>query len=193
MGYTKLFSEIIGSTIWREPDHVRLVWITMLACRDSHHTVQVSIPGLADFARVSLEKCEDALERLSSPDPYSRTTDHEGRRIEKCEGGWYILNAEKYRKKMNLDERREYKKLKQQEYRARDKGVDNPVDGSGHSGTTVTQKEKEKEEEKDLSPSLVLNLLGERHRASAAHASRVIGNCQKSGGSGPSRRVMPTP
>lgn len=151
MGYTKLFSEIIGSTVWREPDHVRLVWITMLACRDAQDTVQASIPGLADFARVPLDKCEDALARLSSPDPYSRTTTHEGRRIEKCDGGWRILNAEKYRKKMSLDERREYKRLKAREYRANAKNVDKNVDNSGQTGTIVTQKEEEEEKEEKKS------------------------------------------
>ncbi len=148
MGYTKLFSELIGSTIWREPDHVRLVWITMLACRDAKDTVQASIPGLADFARVPIDKCEDALAKLSAPDPYSRTTAHEGRRIEKCEGGWFILNAEKYRKKMNADERREYKRLKAREYRARNKSVEK----RGQTGTeidnvdTVRERVKERED-----------------------------------------------
>ena len=121
VGYTKLFSEIIASTVWREPDHVRLVWITMLALKDRWHIVSASIPGLADFAKVGLEQCEEALEVLSSPDTYSRTKENEGRRIKRVEGGWLILNGEKYRNKMSLDERREYQRIKQSEYRKKDK------------------------------------------------------------------------
>lgn len=121
MGYTKLFSEILLSTVWREPNHVRIVWITMLALRDKYHTVQASIPGLADAAKVTLDECKDALEHLSSPDPYSRSKESEGRRIEPCEGGWYIINAEKYRNKMTLDERNEYQRIKQREYRKKKK------------------------------------------------------------------------
>ena len=49
-GYSKLFSEICDSTIWREPDHVRIVWITMLAKANKHGEVMASIPGLADAA-----------------------------------------------------------------------------------------------------------------------------------------------
>jgi len=123
MGYTKLFTEIIMSTIWREPDHVRLLWITMLALKDRWHIVNASLPGLADSARITIPQCQKALEVLASPDPHSRTKDHEGRRIEECDGGWVILNGEKYRNKMSLDERREYQRIKQQEYRDRQKNV----------------------------------------------------------------------
>ena len=110
MGYTKLFSEIIGSTVWRQPEHIRLVWVTMLALKDERHQVRCSIPGLADFARVPIDKCQDALKVLSSPDHYSRTKDHEGRRIEECDGGWFILNGEKFRRLMSEEDRKEYQK-----------------------------------------------------------------------------------
>ncbi len=123
MGYTKLFTEIIMSTVWREPNHVRLLWITMLAMKDRWHVVNASLPGLADSARITMDECVEALGVLSSPDKYSRTVEHEGRRIEACDGGWIILNGEKYRNKMSLDERREYQRIKQAEYRARKKSV----------------------------------------------------------------------
>jgi len=96
-GFTKLDAGLIHSTVWREADHVRLVWITMLAMCDKDGFVQASIPGLADASRVDLPRCEDALKVLQSPDEYSRTSDNEGRRIEKVDGGWYVLNYPKYR------------------------------------------------------------------------------------------------
>lgn len=116
-GYTKLFNSILASTIWREDDKTRLVWITLLAMADKNGVAEGSIPGLADLARVSIEDCKDALSKLMSPDEYSRTTDNEGRRIKPVEGGWAILNHAKYRAKMSTDERREYNRLKQQEFR----------------------------------------------------------------------------
>jgi hypothetical protein len=45
--FTKLFSSITESTVWDEPDRVRLVWITMLAMADKHGRVWASVPGLA--------------------------------------------------------------------------------------------------------------------------------------------------
>ena len=107
-GYTKLFSSIVASTIWREPDHVRLVWITMLAVSDPWGHVRASVPGLADLARVSIEHCEQAIATLSGPDKYSRTKDHDGRRIQEEDGGFFILNFVKHRDAGSDGHRREY-------------------------------------------------------------------------------------
>src|SRR3990167_10772082 len=121
-GYTKLFNSILASTIWRAPDKTRIVWITMLAMANKDGVVEVSIPGLADFARVSLKDCEAALDDLSSPEPYSRSSENDGRRIAVIEGvGWQLLNHGKYRAKMSDDERREYNRMKQAEWRAAQK------------------------------------------------------------------------
>lgn len=130
MGYTKLFSEIVMSTIWREPDHVRLLWITMLALKDQFQTVNASLPSLADAARITLKDCEKAITVLESPDKYSRSSEFEGRRIQPCDGGWLILNGEKYQQKLSKEERREYKTMKQREYRSRGQELTN-VDKSG--------------------------------------------------------------
>ena len=79
MGYTKLFGSIVASTIWREDDKTRLVWITMLAMKNERHMVEASIPGLADMARVSMAECQKALEKLSSRDKWSRNKEFDGR------------------------------------------------------------------------------------------------------------------
>lgn len=93
----------------------------MLALKNERHIVEASLPGLADMARVTLGECEKAIEKLESPDKWSRNQEHEGRRIEKCQGGWLILNGEYYRKQMSADDRREYQRAYQQEYRKRKK------------------------------------------------------------------------
>ena len=121
MGYVKLFTSIIHSTIWREPDHVRIVWVTMLAMSDQYGIVECSVPGLADAARVNLQQCESALDRLQAPDEYSRNPENEGRRISKIEGGFEILNYESYRRKMSEEDRKEKNAAKQRAWRARQK------------------------------------------------------------------------
>lgn len=105
-GFTKLFGSLVFSTVWREEKHVKIVWITMLALADYNGRVMASIPGLADAARVSLDECLEALDRLKAPDPYSRTKEHEGRRIEEIDGGWKLLNYLKYRELRSAEERR---------------------------------------------------------------------------------------
>lgn len=136
-GYTKLFSSIVTSTIWGESNETRLVWITMLALSDKDGLVPASVPGLANLARTSIEKCEEAIAVLSSPDKYSRTVDFEGRRIEKVDGGWRLLNHGKYRKMLSVQERREYLATKQREYRSR-KQPSTPVNNVSDTDTRLT-------------------------------------------------------
>ena len=100
-GYTKLFNSILASTIWRADDKTRIVWITLLAMADKHGVAEGSVPGLADFARVSVPACRRALEALAAPDPDSRSQEHDGRRIQAVDGGWQLLNYDKYRTRLN--------------------------------------------------------------------------------------------
>src|SRR4030065_472467 len=130
MTFTKLFSSITESTVWCEPASTRLVWITMLAMSDRKGRVWASIPGLAHRARVSLEDTEVALYTLSSPDKYSRTPDHEGRRIEPIDGGWVLLNHEKYRSIRDEETTREVARNHMRRKRAN-------VDVKGEQLTTV--------------------------------------------------------
>lgn len=146
-GYAKLFNTIVVSSVWQEDDATRLVWITMLALADRDGIVNGSLPGLAHIARVPLPSCEKAIAILSAPDPSSQNPAHEGRRIEKVERGWAILNYAVFRRRLSIDERREYKRLKQQQYRG---GVDNSgqcgtlVDGRSHNADAKTEADAQK-------------------------------------------------
>lgn len=142
MSFTKLFSGIIHSTIWREPDHVRLLWVTMLAMADRDGLVEASVPGLADAARITLKQCEEGLVSLSGPDPYSRTKDHAGRRIEAVDGGWLLLNHAKYRAKMSQDEQREKTRLRVARHRER-----NAVTPDVTPGNECNDKQKQKQKQ----------------------------------------------
>jgi hypothetical protein len=106
--YTKLFSSICESTVWAEPLATRVAWITMLAMADRQGRVWASVPGLANRARITIEQTETALARFMAPDRYSRTPDNEGRRIEPIDGGWRLLNHEKYRDMHDEEARRDY-------------------------------------------------------------------------------------
>ena len=118
-GFTKLHNGILGSTIWRESPSVKVVWITLLAMADQHGIVEATVPGLAAFANVSVEETEAALQKFLSPDKYSRTPDCEGRRIEVIDGGWELLNYQKYREKLSEEDRKENDRIRQQRRRDR--------------------------------------------------------------------------
>lgn len=95
--YVKLFGTILGSSVWSENATTRIVWITMLAMADAEGIVRASQSGLARFANVTQAQCDAALSVFLAPDKESRTEEHEGRRIEKVDGGWLLLNYKKYR------------------------------------------------------------------------------------------------
>jgi hypothetical protein len=134
VGYTKLFSDIITSTIWQEPNDCRVLWITMLALQDRDHICRATVPALAKICNITNELCEEYLTDFQQPDKYSRSQEHEGRRIEQIEGGYLILNGEYYQRLLSKEDRREYKRNKAQEYR--DKARTN-VDNSRQAETDV--------------------------------------------------------
>lgn len=115
--WSKLWSNLPKSTIWRSSKEAKILWVTMLALKDGNGIVEGTIPGLAKEADLTLEETEKALEYLMSPDKYSRTKEHEGRRLKEVDGGWLVLNHYLYRDEM--EERRKYQARKQREYRAR--------------------------------------------------------------------------
>lgn len=118
-GFTKLFSSMLTSTIWREDDKTRIVWITLLALSDFNGNVSASIPGLAALANVSTKDCRGAVAKLLAPDADSRTKLFDGRRIAEIDGGWKILNYVKYRDLGRKLDRTDYLRVKQREYRER--------------------------------------------------------------------------
>lgn len=151
MHFTKLFHSILDSTIWQEPATTKILWITMLAMSDRNGEVQASIPGLAVRAGITLQETERGLTALLSPDAYSRTKDHEGRRIAECEGGYVLLNHSKYRALLSAEERREYNRRKQAEHREKQRTCQIPVSTCQQMSAMSAHTEAEAEAEADKS------------------------------------------
>lgn len=103
-GFTKLFSSITTSSLWCQDHIVLRVWIAMLAECDSNGMVEGSIPGFAHLCMISPDELARVIGILSGPDEYSRTKDHEGRRILTVDGGWQILNYKSYRERCQAKE-----------------------------------------------------------------------------------------
>ena len=128
-GYTKLFSDIITSSVWNEDDKTRIVWITLLALSDATGYVHCALPSLALMARMDQGNCESSLKKLSAPDEYSRTPDNHGIRISKIDGGWMILNYEKHRNRLSNDSEAASGRERVRKYRERHKNVTCNVTG----------------------------------------------------------------
>lgn len=129
--YVPIFSKIVDSSLWVEPDYVVKVFLTMLAKKDPDEVVRGSAFNIACWAKKSEREVLDALEILASPDRKRlEPQPFEGRRIEKVEGGWKLLNGEKYQLEMIQLNRRARKTELQREYRAAAKEVVAPVPGN---------------------------------------------------------------
>lgn len=118
----------------------------MLAMADRNGEVQASLPGLADVARVTLEQAEAALVTLSEPDKHSRSKEFEGRRIAETDGGWVLLNHDKYRKKLSKADRDRQNAERQKRYRERKKAE---AEALRTCRREITQAEAEAEAEAD--------------------------------------------
>jgi hypothetical protein len=108
MSFAKLFSSITESSLWGEQKEVRLLFVSMLARADSTGFVEASLPGLARMANLTVAEVEMALEVLEGPDPHSKNPEFEGRRIDKVDGGWMLLNYDSYRNRRSDEDRRGY-------------------------------------------------------------------------------------
>ncbi len=148
-GFTKLFGSILESTVWETPPTTRIVWITMLAMSDQDGVVEASIPGLAKRAGVSIADCESALRLFASPDPYSRSKELDGRRIVEIDGGWLLVNYEKYRRKLDKEEQRIKAAERQRRKRERDRNASRPVTESHacHASHAESQEVRQAEAE----------------------------------------------
>lgn len=101
--YVTIDADILTSTIWREPPHVKVVWFTLLILCDLDGYVGASIPGIASTAGVTDEQCRDAMRRFQEPDPDSRTQSDEGRRIRVADRGFQIINFIEHLNRMSSE------------------------------------------------------------------------------------------
>lgn len=121
--WTPLWSDIVDSSVWETPKHVKILWITMLAMKDRSGFVSASRSGLARRAVLTTDEVDDGLKVLSSPDRDSKSRDHDGRRIEEVEGGWRILNHERMLRRIALEKKRLSDRIRQAEHREKKKGL----------------------------------------------------------------------
>jgi hypothetical protein len=95
------------------------VWVTMLALQDSDHVVRKNLYQLGRAARKKEEEVAMALAVLSSPDTKRKGQEYEGRRVQKVDGGWLILNGQYYEEMMRRVSRQVYQAKWARENRAK--------------------------------------------------------------------------
>jgi hypothetical protein len=128
--YIPLFSEIVDSSVWKEPEHVRIVFVTLLALKDWDHVVRLPLHKIGNKANVGDEKFLDAMKILSEPDRFTSIPQpFDGRRIREVDGGWLILNGQYYQDLMRQVNQRARWSRQKRAQRARLNTHKGPISG----------------------------------------------------------------
>lgn len=123
-----LWTSTVDSTLWEEPPHVRVMFLTMLMIRDPDHVVRQPFRRVCKKANLSEDQeeavklAQEALKILKEPD--ARSIDDQefgGRRIREVEDGWLILNGAKYDEEMRALTARMRKTRLQRERREKER------------------------------------------------------------------------
>lgn len=125
--YCKLFASLYQGTLRGKP-HEILVFTNLLATCDKEGFVDKHFRAISEEVGLSIEEVKIAIQSLEAPDPESRSQDLNGSRLERLEGhrdwGWRIVNYIKYSSIKDMDERREYQRTRQAEYRTKKRDGD---------------------------------------------------------------------
>lgn len=119
MGFTKLDEGILQSSIIGEDSDVFKIWIALLAACKEDGVARVSPVFLSSVCKLDIKATIEALEKLKSPDPYSRSKEEEGRRIKEVDGGYFLVTYQKYRERTYSGTK---EAIRKREQRTREKG-----------------------------------------------------------------------
>ncbi len=111
MGFTKLDEGILQSSIMAEDPKTFKVWIALLAACKENGIAYVSSVYLQSICHMTELSVDRAIDRLSAPDPHSRSLNDDGRRIRRVDGGFEIINYATYREVSLRDAEAERKRL----------------------------------------------------------------------------------
>ncbi len=100
--WTPLWSMIVDSSLWQEEDDGTCkVFITMMALKDADHVVRLSAYKIGKRCNKTELQILAAIKVLSEPDTKRiEEQEFEGRRVQKVDGGWLMLNGQKYQELM---------------------------------------------------------------------------------------------
>lgn len=135
--YNKLFTSILDSSVWLESTSTRIVWVTFLAAMDEDGFVRMAtVANVAKRAAVTLEEAQKAIATLEGPDNHCPGQEHDGRRIERVDGGWMVINSRKYRDVVSREQEKEATRLRVARWRAKRKS--NGAVTPSHEKVTVS-------------------------------------------------------
>jgi hypothetical protein len=122
--FAKIFDQMFTGSMMGAGAPVFAVWTYVLANCNRKGEVELNPKLMAVLLGMQEQEVADVIEQLCSPDPASRTPDHEGRRLLK-QGrySYFAPNYAKYREIRCEEERREALRLYQRAHREKKKAT----------------------------------------------------------------------
>jgi len=151
--YGKIFESIYDGSLYGQWEAI-VTMQQLIVLADADGVVDMTPPAIAGKTSIPLEILEKGLKILSKPDPYSRSQESDGVRIQLLDDhrpwGWFLVNHKKYAKLRTAEDRREY----MQEYmrkRREAESVNNSVNSGEQSLAQLANKDKIKNKNKNKS------------------------------------------
>ena len=120
--YGKIFESMYDGTLsadWK----AMVTFQQMIVLADKHGVVDITPPALSRRTGIPLDIIEHGVEKLEQPDKWSRTGDHDGKRIVRLDDhrpwGWQIVNYEYYRDLASREDRRVKDRARKREERSK--------------------------------------------------------------------------
>ena len=107
--YGKIFESMYHGTLagnWK----ALITFQQMIVLSNDEGIIDMTPHAISNITGIPLEIIEEGIKYLEQPDIYSRTPDHEGRRIERLDEhrpwGWIVLNKVKYKRLASREEKK---------------------------------------------------------------------------------------
>lgn len=102
-GYTPVFDTVYHGTLCGKWPTLP-VWLTVLPMADKHGNIDLTYQAISVLTGWPIDLLKQAFAELTAPDPESRSSDEEGRRLvlidpENRSWGWRVVNHRVYREK----------------------------------------------------------------------------------------------
>jgi len=87
--FTKIFQQLLDSTVNELKEHVRLMWFYLLLLAEPPDgIIDMTATAIARRTNMPVSEVEDAIAQLCTPDPMSRSQEEEGRRLVPIRDGY---------------------------------------------------------------------------------------------------------
>ena len=145
MSYGKIFESVFTGSMYGSGPLMFATWAYVIAHCRPPGVVELNPRRMADQIGTTVEAIKAAIESLCEPDPDSRNSDQDGRRLVPMGGLQYrVVSFKKYREMRDADQRREYQRQWDKENRP-----------SGHSRETPDRSPTTVRPESDQNPTAV--------------------------------------